>query len=71
MYKLFLLAITIGSFIFAGSLDNRALSIERPGQNKNQYYLSEDTNSDNLKVDANRKRGKGNRGRRRGGGGLR
>ena len=70
MYKLFVLAVTIGGFVFAGSWDNAPKSIETSDQNNNQYCFAEDTSSDD-KVEAGRRRGKGNKGRRRGGGGLR
>ena len=70
MYKLFLLAVSIGGFVFAGSWDNAPKSIETSDQNNNQYCFAEDTSSDDSKVEG-RRRGKGNRGRRRGGGGLR
>ena len=68
MYKLFLLAVSIGGFIFAGSWDNAPKSVETSDQN-NQYYWEE--GSDDFKGEAGRRRGKGQRGRRRGGGGLR
>ena len=71
MYKLFLLAVTIGGFVFAGSLDNAPKSVEAFDQNNNQYCFAEDTSSDDSKIEAGRRRGKGQRGRRRGGGGLR
>ena len=70
MYKLFLLAVSIGGFIFAGSFDNTPNSIKASDQNNNQYCLAEDTSSDDSKVEG-RRRAKGNRGRRRGGSGLR
>ena len=70
MLKLFLLTVTIGGFIFAGSWDNVPGSVETSDQNDNQYSFAEDTSIDD-KVEAGRRRGKGNRGRRRGGGGLR
>ena len=68
MYKLFLLAVSIGGFIFAGSWDNAPKSDETSAQN-NQYYWEE--GNDDFKGEAGRRRGKGQRGRRRGGGGLR
>ena len=68
MYKLILLAVSIGGFIFAGSWDNAPNSDETSDQN-NQYYWEE--GSDDFKGEAGRRRGKGQRGRRRGGGGLR
>ncbi len=70
MYKLILLAVSIGGFIFAGSWDNAPKSVETSDQNNNQYCFAEDTSSDDFKVEG-RRRGKGNKGRRRGGGGLR
>jgi len=70
MYKLFVLAVTIGGFVFAGSWDNASNTVETSDQNNNQYCFAEDTSSDDFKVEG-RRRGKGNKGRRRGGGGLR
>ena len=70
MYKLFVLAVTIGGFVFAGSWDNASSAIEASDQNNNQYCFAEDTSSDDFKVEGRRSRGKGQR-RRRGGGGLR
>ena len=69
MYKLFLLAVTIGGFVFAGSLDNALKSVEASDQNNNQYCFAEDTSDDDNKLE--RRRGKRNKGRRRGGNGLR
>ena len=71
MYKLFLLAVSIGGFVFADSWDNAPKSVETSDQNNNQYCFAEDTSSDDFKVEAGRRRGKGQRGRRRGGSGLR
>ena len=71
MYKLFLLAVSIGGFVFAGSWDNTPNSVVASDQNINQYCLVEDTSSDDSKIEAGRRRGKGQKGRRRGGGGLR
>ena len=71
MYKLFLLAVTIGGFVFAGSLGNALKSVEASDQNNNQYCFAEDTSSDDFKVEGRRSRGKGQRRRRGGGGGLR
>ena len=68
MYKLLLLAVSIGGFIFAGSGDNAPKSDVTSDQN-NQYYWEE--GNDDFKGEAGRRRGKGQRGRRRGGGGLR
>ena len=69
MYKYFLLAITVGGFVFSGSWNNTATSDETSDPVKNQYFWEE--GSDDFKVEAGRRRGKGNRGRRRGGNGLR
>ena len=69
MYKLFLLAVTIGGFVFAGSLDAVKVS-SSSGAVKSQFCLAEDTSKDDFKLER-RRRGKGNTKRRRGGGGLR
>ena len=71
MYKLFLFVVSIGGFVFSGPVDNVPKSVETSDQNNNQYCWAEDTRSDDSKIEAGRRRGKGNRGRRRGGSGLR
>ena len=72
MYKLILLVIVVGGFVFAGSLNITAKIDENSNPVKNQYLWVEDTSDDDYKVEAGRRRGKGGRGdRRRGGGGLR
>ena len=68
MYKYFILVVTIGGFIFAAEWDNTVQSIEASDQNNNQYYFVE---GNDFKEEAGRRRGKGNRGRRGDGGGLR
>ena len=70
MYKLILLAITVGGFVFAGSWNNIAMSDEKSNSVKDQYCWTEDTSEDDNKLER-RRRGKGNKGRRRGGSGLR
>ena len=71
MYKLILLVIAVVGLVFAGSLNNTDRIDENSNPVKNQYFWAEDT-SDDDKVEAGRRRGKGRRGdRRRGGGGLR
>ena len=70
MYKLFLLAVTIGGFVFAGTFDNTVKVSDSSGAVKSQFCLAEDTSKDDFKLER-RKRGKGNTKRRRGGGGLR
>ena len=69
MYKLFLLTVTIGGFVFAGSWDNAQKSFEASDQNNSQYCFAEDTSVDDNRLE--RRRRKGNKGRRRGGNGLR
>ena len=69
MYKLIILAITIGGFVFAGSWNNMTKSDEKSIPLKNKYCWVEDTSDDDNKLER-RRRGKGHRGRRRGGGGL-
>ena len=68
MYKLILLSITIGSFIFA-NMDDTTNSPVKKSTNKSNEWI--DASDDNFKADAGRRRGKGPRGRRRGGSGLR
>ena len=71
MFKLILLVSAVGGLVFAGSLNNTDKIDENSNPVKNQYCWAEDTSSDDSKVEAGRRRGKGNRGRRRGGSGLR
>ena len=73
MNKLFIiLVVTIGGFIFAGSLNNTSMIDENSNPVKNQYFWVENTSDNDDKLEAGRRRGKGGRGdRRRGGGGLR
>ena len=70
MYKLFLLAVTIGGFAFAGTFNNTVKVSGSSGTVKSQFCLAEDTSKDDFKLER-RKRGKGNGKRRRGGNGLR
>ena len=70
MYKLFLLAVTMGGFVFAGTFNNTVKVSDSIDTVKSQFCLAADTSNDD-KVEAGRRRGKGNKGRRRGGGGLR
>ena len=70
MNNLIIIAIAIGGFIFAGSWNNTALANEKSNPVKNQYCWAEDTSDDDNKLER-RRRGKGQRGRRRGGSGLR
>ena len=68
MYKLLILGITVGGFLFANSWDNTSKTVEKSDSVKNQFCLAED--NDDFKLER-RKRGKGNGKRRRGGNGLR
>ena len=70
MHKLIILAITIGGFVFAGTWNNNTLAVEKSDPVKNQFCLAEDTSDDN-KLERRRRGGKGNKGRRKGGNGLR
>ena len=70
MHKLIILAITIGGFGFAGTWNNNTLAVEKSDPVKNQFCLAEDTSDDN-KLERRRRGGKGNKGRRKGGNGLR
>ena len=71
MYKLIILAITIGGFVFAGSWNNIAKSDETSNPLNNQYCWVEDTSDDDNKLERRRRGGKGNKGRKKGGNGLR
>ena len=70
MYKILILGITVGGFLFADSWDNTSKTIEKSDAVKNQFCLAEDTSKDDYKLER-RRRGKGNTKRRRGGSGLR
>ena len=71
MYQLFVLVVTIGGLVFAGSWDNAPKPVVASDQNNDQYCFAEDSSSEDSKLEAGRRRGKGHKGRRRGGGGLR
>ena len=71
MYKILILAITVGGFLFAGSWDNTSKSVEKSDPVKNQFCLAEDTSDDDNKLERRKRGGKGNKGRRKGGNGLR
>ena len=71
MHKLVILAITIGGFVFAGTWNNNTLAVEKSDPVKNQFCLAEDTSDDDNKLERRRRGGKGNKGRKRGGNGLR
>ena len=71
MYKLIILTIVVGGFVFSGSWNNTVKSDEKSKLSTNQYSWVEDTSDNDYKEEAGRRRGKNNRGRRRGGNGLR
>ena len=71
MHKLIILAITIGGFVFAGTWNNNTLAVEKSDPVKNQFCLAEDTSDDDNKLERRKRGGKGNKGRRKGGNGLR
>ena len=71
MYKLIILTITCGSFVFANSLDSAYSTIEKSDLVKNQFCLAEDTSKDDFKLERRRRGGKGGKKNRRGGNGLR
>ena len=71
MYKILILAIIVGGFVFAGSWDNTSKSVEKSDSVKNQFCLAEDTSKDDYKLERRRRGGKGDKKQRRGGNGLR
>ena len=71
MYKILILAIIVGGFLFAGSWDNTSKSVEKSDSVKNQFCLAEDTSKDDYKLERRRRGGRGDKKRRRGGNGLR
>jgi len=71
MYKILLLVITVGGFVFAGSWEGASKSVEKSDSVKNQFCLAEDTSKDDYKLERRRRGGKGGEKRRRGGSGLR
>ena len=71
MHKLIILAITIGGFVFAGTWNNNTLAVEKSDPVKNQFCLAEDTSNDDNKLERRKRGGKGNKGRKKGGNGLR
>ena len=71
MYKILILAITVGGFLFAGSWDNTSKSVEKSDSVKNQFCLAEDTSKDDYKLERRRRGSRGDKKRRRGGSGLR
>ena len=71
MYKILLLVITVGGFVFAGSWEGASKSVEKSDSVKNQFCLAEDTSKDDFKLERRRRGSRGDKKRRRGGNGLR
>ena len=71
MYKILILAITVGGFVFAGTWDNTSKSVEKSDSVKNQFCLAEDTSKGDYKLERRKRGGRGDKKRRRGGSGLR
>ena len=71
MYKILLLTITVGGFLFAGSWEGTSKSIEKSDSVKNQFCMAEDTSKDDYKLERRRRGSRGDKKRRRGGNGLR
>ena len=69
MKKLLFLFMLGGTYMFASMYSDDVL-IQNQTNDKSDYWL-EESFEDPLKSDAGRRRGKGKRGRRRGGSGLR
>ncbi len=70
MYKI-LLAITVGGFVFAGSLESTSKAVEKSDSVKNQFCMAEDTSKEDFKLERRRRGSRGDKKRRRGGNGLR
>ena len=70
MNKLILFSIVMGSYIFAGIQGNGGDNANNQSKVE-KYSFVVDTSDDNFKTEARRRGGKGNRGRRKGGSGLR
>ena len=69
MKKLILLSIVMGSYMFAGIHGEADNSLSQ--SNAEKYSFAAESSEDDFKADARKRGGKGNRGRRKGGGGLR
>ena len=71
MYKLIILGMTIGGFVFAGTFNNTVKVTGSSDTVKSQFCLAEDNSDDDNKLERRRRGGKGNKGRKKGGNGLR
>ena len=66
MYKLILLSLVFGSYMFAGIHGDSDILKNQSSVEK--FNLVTDTSDDDYKIEAGRRRGKGQRGRKRGNG---
>ena len=71
MNKLIVLSIVVGSFMYGNSYNNLDDLFCQSELQVKEYNWSVDTSEDDQKIEAGRRRGKGHKGRRRGGSGLR
>ena len=69
MYKVLFFILSVGGFVFSNSSVDSIQSSKNSEYGK--YNFSQDLDVEDNKIEAGRKRGKKNRGRKRGGGGLR
>ena len=67
MYKILILGITVGGFLFAGYWDNTSKTVEKSDSVENKFCLAEDTSKDDFKLERRRRGGKGGKKNRRGG----
>ena len=71
MYKIFVLVLTVGGLLFAGSWDSSSKTVKKSDSVKSQFCFAEDTGKDDFKLERRRRGGKGGKKNRRGGNGLR
>ena len=71
MNKLIILSLVVGSFIYGDSYKNLDNLLGQSNQPVKKYNWSVDISKDDYQIEAGRRRGKGHKGRRRGGSGLR
>ena len=71
MYKIILLVVTVGGFLFADSWENIPKTVEKYDSINNQFCRAEDNSKDDFKLERRRRGGKGGKKNRRGGNGLR
>ena len=71
MNKVFILVLTVGGLLFAGSWDGSIKTVKKSDLVKSQFCFAEDTSKDDFKLERRRRGGKGGKKNRRGGNGLR